>query len=155
MRKYHRPYQGRIIGLCALGLALGLISEISRAVAEPSGHNGNENMQEKKAVTPGFVTLPLLSIPLIRNNRVAGSLSVEIVLDAITGEAVTAATENQSLLIARYNEALGKWAASFQDVKAPANVIAIKQQLQKVTDNLLGNTDTKVLLQSAMLRRKG
>lgn len=134
---------------------LFIVGHAGSAQAEPAGHNGNVNTEGKKAIPPGFITLPPVTIPLIRRNRVAGNLNLEIVLDATTGEAVTAATEKQSLLLAGYHTALSTWSVSFQDIKAPANVIAIKQQLQKVTDTVMGSTDAKVLLQSAMLRRRG
>lgn len=76
-----------------------------------------------------------------------------MVLDVATVEAMGAINEKRTLLIAGYADSLGRWAAAFQDVRAPANVIAIKNQLQTVTNEVLGRTDAIVLLQGVMINR--
>ncbi len=99
--------------------------------------------------------MPSLTIAMLKNNRIAGSLMVEVMIDIPTQESMTEFYANRSRLSAGYIETLGKWAAAFQDVRAPANVIAIKNQMQNVTNEVLGRTDATVLLQNVMLRRKG
>lgn len=120
--------------------------------AEPAQHGEGGKVEELPAA-PAFMTMPPLHIPVVKNNRIAGHLMVDMVLDVATDEAVLDVAENRILLSTGYTAALGKWARTFQDARAPANVIAIKGQLQNVTNEVLGRTDAIVLLQSAMLRR--
>lgn len=127
----------------------------SLAYAEPASHGkeGEQGDAGELAEGPGFLHMPLLNIPVLKNNRVSGRLMVDMVLDAASAEAIQEIAKNRTLLSAGYTAALGAWAASFQDAYAPANVVAIKNQLQNVTNETLGRTDVVVLLQSAMLRR--
>lgn len=76
-----------------------------------------------------------------------------MVLDVATDEAMGTINEKRTLLIAGYADALGRWAAAFQEARAPVNVIAIKNQLQTVTNEVLGRTDAVVLLQGATINR--
>ncbi len=126
-----------------------LLASAAHAVPAAQG----EGKPEDLLTAPDFVPMPLLNIPLLKNNRVAGRMSIEMVLDIASADGMRALSQNRTRLTAGYAQALSKWAAVFQDPRAPANVVAIKQQLQKVTDDVLGRTDAVVLLQSAMLRR--
>jgi len=124
----------------------------STAQAEPASHGG-EGEGIELLVAPDYLPMPSLNIPMLRKNRLTGSLRVDMVLDVATDEAMGAINEKRTLLIAGYADALGRWAAAFQDVRAPANVIAIKNQLQTVTNEVLGGTDAIVLLQGVMINR--
>ncbi len=124
----------------------------SVAHAEPAQQGEGGGMQELPAA-PGFMPMPSLNIPVLKNNRVTGNLMVDMVLDVASTETMQAVADNHIRLSAGYADALGKWAAAFQDAHAPANVIAIKNQLQNVTNEVIGRTDSTVLLQSVMLRR--
>ncbi len=104
-------------------------------------------------VAPDYFPMPSLNIPMLRKNRLTGSLRVDMVLDVATDEAMGTINEKRTLLIAGYADALGRWAAAFQEARAPVNGIAIKNQLQTVTNEVLGRTDAVVLLQGATINR--
>lgn len=116
-----------------------------------SGHAAKAGTE---MVTPAIVEMPALHIVVLKKNQIAGNLIIEMMLDIPDPQSMAQFSANQSRLSAGYTEALGKWAATFQDARAPANVIAIKNQLQRVTDMVLGLTDAKVLLLNATLMRK-
>ncbi|MSP43959.1 MAG: hypothetical protein EXR08_11470 [Alphaproteobacteria bacterium] len=78
---------------------------------------------------------------------------IAMVLDVATDETMKAIDESRTRLTAAYTETLSIWAIKFQNPRAPANVIAIKHQLQEVTDTVLGRSDATVLLQGVMLNR--
>jgi hypothetical protein len=126
------------------------------AQAAGEAKDGGEKAEPEALLTaPDIVPMPSLNIPMLKGNRIAGTLSVEVMIDIATQERMDEFYAKRSRLAARYADALSKWASAFQDVRAPANVIAIKNQLQNVTNEVLGGTGATVLLQSAMLRRKG
>lgn len=137
------------IGMAACWMAAALPSS---TYAEPA-QQGEGGEAEELPVAPGYMPMPMLNIAVVKNGRVSGHLMVEMVLDAASDEVMQAIAGNRTLLSANYTKALGIWAAAFQDARAVANVIAIKNQLQNETDKVLGRTDAIVLLQSAMLRR--
>lgn len=119
--------------------------------AEPSGHAGNATVKDMMPAKPGFQTMPAMNIPLLRNNRKAGSLLVVVILDIASGDAVKCVEDNQLQLASRYAEALTRWASVFQSPSEPANVFAIKNRLQEVTNEIMGRTDVTVLLQKVTL----
>lgn len=127
--------------------------------AEPAaeGAAGAEGEGEKEKeplpVAPDYMPLPMLNIPVLKKNRLQGNLMITMVLDVATDETMQAIDVNRTRLNAGYTETLSVWATKFQSPRAPANVIAIKHQLQTVTDTVLGRNDAIVLLQGAMLRR--
>jgi len=115
---------------------------------------GHAARADQELVTPAIVEMPALHIVMLKKNRVAGNLMIEMMLDIPSPQSMAQLNTYQSRLSASYTEALGKWAAAFQDAGAPANVIAIKNQLQRVTDMVLGSTEAKVLLLNATVMRK-
>ncbi|MCK9993068.1 MAG: hypothetical protein Dbin4_01588 [Alphaproteobacteria bacterium] len=119
------------------------------AEAEPGAEAGEEVLP----VAPDYMPMPVLNIPVLRQNRVAGRLMIEMVLDVASDETMRGIHENRSRLMAGYTETLGAWAAKFQEARGPAQVIAIKNQLQNVTNTVLARDDAIVLLQSAMMTR--
>lgn len=123
------------------------------AQAKESVLDSETGEKEPLPAAPAILPMPLLNIPVIRNSKIMGSLIIEIRLDVSSDEAMQALNLKQSQLSADYAETLGKWAASFQDPRGAANVIAIKNLLQKVTNEVLGSSDAIVLMQSALLRR--
>lgn len=125
------------------------------ALAESALDSDTQAQEEPQVLpaAPAIMPVPPLNIALVQNNRIAGNLMVDLMLDISSNEGIEKVSTSQTRLATGYVEALGKWAAAFQDISAPANVIAIKNQLQKVTNDVLGRTDAIVLLQSVMLRR--
>lgn len=125
------------------------------ALAESALDSDTQAQEEPQALpaAPAIMPVPPLNIALVQNNRITGNLMVDLMLDISSNEGIEKVSTSQTRLATGYVEALGKWAAAFQDISAPANVIAIKTQLQKVTNDVLGRTDAIVLLQSVMLRR--
>lgn len=119
------------------------------AEAEPGAEAGEEVLP----VAPDYMPMPVLNIPVLRQNRVAGRLMIEMVLDVASDETMRAIHENRTSLMAGYTGTLGAWAAKFQEARGPAQVIAIKNQLQNVTKTVLARDDAIVLLQSAMMTR--
>lgn len=142
-----RQWPAACMAACLLAATLP-----STAHAESASHGG-EGEGIELLVAPDYLPMPSLNIPMLKKNRLTGSLRVDMVLDVATDEAMGAINEKRTLLIAGYADALGRWAAAFQDVRAPANVIAIKNQLQTVTNEVLGRTDAIVLLQGVMISR--
>lgn len=142
-----RQWSAACMAACLLAAGLS-----STTHAEPASHGG-EGEAIELLVAPDYLPIPSLNIPMLKKNRLTGSLRVDMVLDVATDEAMGAIDEKRTLLIAGYTDALGTWAAAFQDVRAPANVIAIKNQLQTVTNEVLGRTDAIVLLQGVMINR--
>jgi hypothetical protein len=133
--------------------ALLLASGLSAVKAEPSGHAGNATVKDMMPVEPGFLSIPAMNIPVFRNHQKAGSLLVVVILDMTSGDAVQKVEANQLQLASRYAEALTRWASVFQSPSAPANVVAIKNRLQEVTNEVTGRTDVTVLLQKATMMR--
>jgi hypothetical protein len=123
--------------------------------AEPAaaGAEGGEGEKAALPAAPDYMPMPVLNIPVLKKNRAAGNLMISMVLDVASDETMKAIDEKRTLLTATYAETLGGWAATFQNPRAPANVIAIKNQLQQVTDTVLGRSDAIVLLQGVMLNR--
>ena len=133
--------------------AMILAGGLSASRAEPSGHAGNETVKDMMPVQPGFLAIPAMNIPVFRNHQKAASLLVAVILDIASGDAVKSVEDNQLQLASRYAEALTKWASVFQSPNTPANVFAIKNRLQEVTNEVMGRTDVTVLLQKATLVR--
>ena len=119
--------------------------------AAPESHGAGKS--EEVILPLDYLPVPPVNVPLFKNNKVAGSLRVDMVLN-ITDVAVMAhANKNRVRLSPAYADALTRWAAVFQDPSTPVNVIAIKNQLQNVTIKILGSDEAVVLLQTVMLRR--
>jgi len=148
--------------LASCALAVLMLAPLPRlalansAPPEPSENaaSGHAAKAETEMVTPAIVEMPALHIVMLKNNQIAGNLVIEMRLDIPSPQSMAQFNANQSRLSANYTATLGKWATTFQDARAPANVIAIKNQLQRVTDMVLGLTDTKVLLLNATVMRK-
>lgn len=147
---------------CAVTSVL-LVSQTGTMFANsaPPPQSGDASAEEASVepgemlTAPNIVPLPPLNIPMLKQNRIVGNLAIEVMIDIASQESMQEFYAKRSRLFAMYADTLGKWAAAFQDARAPANVIAIKNQLQNATNAVLGRTDTIVLLQSAMVRRKG
>lgn len=149
--------------LSALLVACQMVVAAAKSGPPPEGQateageakDGGKNADpEALRTAPDIVPMPSMNIPVFKGNRIAGTLSVELMIDIATQEHMVEFHANRSRLAAAYTDALGKWANAFQDVHAPANVIAIRNQLQNVTNEVLGGTGTTILLQGALLRRK-
>lgn len=156
-----RSLRSSLFAACLLA-AMTLVTASARVHAEESAHSaepaaeGDEAGEGEKAalpVAPDYMPMPVLTIPVLKKNRAAGNLMISMVLDVASDETMLAIDEKRTLLTASYAETVGGWAAKFQNPRAPANVIAIKNQLQNVTDTVLGRNDAIVLLQGVMLNR--
>ena len=108
--------------------------------------------ESEAPVAPGYLAVPVLNISVVKQNRVRGVLVVNLVLDIEQQDAMDAANGLLPRLADGYAGALAKWSNSFQSLREPANVVAIKNQLQQVTDQVLGRGDVRVLLQNALLK---
>ena len=86
---------------------------------------------------------------------IRGQMTVDLVLDIQNPELALMIVELMPRLQADYAARLSRWSAVYQDVRAPANVIGIKRQLQDVTNTVLHSSDAEVLLQGVMLQRRG
>ncbi len=160
MAKMKSP--AHFMACCAVTSVL-MVSQMGTASANsaPPPESGDAKAEgasaepEEMLTAPDIVRLAPLNIPMLKQNRIVGNLAIEVMIDISSQESMQEFYAKRSRLSAMYVDALGKWAATFQDARAPVNVIAIKNQLQNVTNAVLGRTDAIVLLQNAMLRRKG
>lgn len=141
---------GLIAALIMLALLLTALPINRSALAEEGEETGEGAVPE-----PGFIALPMLNIQVVKKLKLRGMLTIECVLDVQDAELATNVEHKLPRLQAEYNRILGKWAARYQDVRAPANIIAIKRELQAVTDRVLERSGAIVLLQHAMMRRIG
>ena len=114
-----------------------------------------EEAEEGAPSESGFIALPMLNIQVAKKMKLRGLLTIECVLDVQDAELASDVEHKLPLLQDEYNRVIGKWASRYQDVRAPANVIAIKRQLQAATDRVLKRGGATVLLQHAMMRRAG
>lgn len=134
----------------AVLLAVGVTGQASAkqpaGLAEKAEKAAEKAAQQGMLVAPGFLPVPILNISLIKQNRVRGAMVIELVLDIEKQNAMDAATKMMPRLNEGYASALAKWSNAFQGVYEPANVIAIKNQLQQVTNQVLGRDDALVLL---------
>jgi len=120
-------------------------------VAEEAVAEG-ETEKPEGPVAPGYLAVPVLNISVVKQNRIRGVLVVNLVLDIEQQDAMDAANGLLPRLADGYASALAKWSNSFQSIREPANVIAIKNQLQQVTNQVLERDDVRVLLQNALLK---
>lgn len=140
--------------MIALTLTAGFASAAFSNESPPPQEGAAEAAkQESEApVAPGFLAVPALNISVVKQNRIRGVLAVNAVLDIARQDAMDVAIGLMPRLTGGYASALAKWSNIYQGVHEPANVVAIKNQLQQVTNQVLGRDDVQVLLQNALLK---
>lgn len=146
---------GANVLLVVIGLLLlsGLLAPVRAGEAEKAdGTHGEAPKPVEPMDAPGFLRVPALNVPVVKQNRMRGMLAVKLVLDIEAQDAMNEAAQLLPRLNAGYASALAKWSNGFQNPREPANVIAIKQQLQQVTNKVLDRNDVIVLLQHALLQ---
>lgn len=151
MSKYWRAYARAFMASAALLMLVGAGGPACANEAAEAPESEGEAAKEGP-VAPGFFPVPDLNVLVVKQNRVRGVLAVKLVLDIEKQDAMDQAGALLPRLSADYSSALAKWSNTFQNLREPANVTSIKQQLQLVTNRVMGREDVSVLLQRVLLR---
>lgn len=142
-----------LLVMIGLLLASGMLWPLrAEETAEAQETHGDAAKPVESLAAPGFLRVPALNVPVVKQNQVRRMLAVKLVLDIEAQDAMDQAAQLLPRLNADYASALAKWSNRFQDPREPANVIAIKQQLQQVTNRVLARDDVIVLLQHALMQ---
>ncbi|HAM48849.1 MAG TPA: hypothetical protein DCO73_14040 [Alphaproteobacteria bacterium] len=152
MDTFQSTLMGKRLRQFLLGVALFILAVIFN---DASGTQAALAEEAADAAAAGVIKVPTLNIPIMKKMAVRGQMTVDLVLDMRDPELAQAIVALMPRLQADYTSRLSRWSAIYQDVRAPANVIGIKRQLQDVTNTLLDSSDAEVLLQGVMLQRRG
>lgn len=153
MDTFQSTMMGRRTRQFLLGFMLFILAVIFNSAAGTQAALAEEAAAE--GATTGFIKVPTLNIPIMKKMAIRGQMTVDLVLDMQDPELAQTVTALMPRLQADYATRLSRWSAIYQDVRAPANVIGIKRQLQDVTNTLLDSSDAEVLLVGVMLQRRG
>ena len=153
MGTFQSTMSGRRLRQFLLGVALFILAVIFNAAAGTQAALAEEAAAD--AAATGIIKVPTLNIPIMKKMAIRGQMTVDLVLDVQDPELAQVIVALMPRLQADYATRLSRWNAIYQDVRAPANVIGIKRQLQDVTNTLLDSSDAEVLLQGVMLQRRG
>ncbi len=153
MNRYRIFTVGRKMRQFLLGLMFFVLAVVFHALAGTQAALAEEQIAEGAVAGP--IKVPTLNIPVMKKMAIRGQMTVDLVLDIHNPELAPMIVELMPRLQADYAARLSRWSAFYQDVRAPANVIGIKRQLQDVTNTVLESSDAEVLLQGVMLQRRG
>lgn len=126
---------------------LAMISGPLQASEEATGE-GEKSGREQ------YIMVPPLAVPMYHKGRIRGNMTVTLMVKLEDEEERDQARKYLPRLSSAYVMEVNRLSHNYFDVTRPVSVVMLGDALQKVTNRLLGHSDSRVLIESVIVNKR-